>query len=197
MAERKTSKVVDVAPEKVVIDGKEVPNPEAGKLLGTITFTFSDDTKEVFEMSKVNETIRERLAFHGAGQKIGDSYAGAAAADDPLAYAKESVKDTIAQLYAGTWRANAGGGGGPRVNELAAAIARASGESIEDATEMVAAMSDEDKKVWRKKAKVALALAAIAAEKAMERVKKAQAAADEEDKKAAAEAGAETAAPTA
>jgi hypothetical protein len=182
MAERKTSKVVNVAPDTIVVDGKDVPNPEAGKLLGTITFTFSDDTTETFEIGKVPEAIRDRLALHGAGQKIGDSYAGAAATDDPLAYAKEAVKDTIAQLYRGDWRVT-GGGGGPRVNELAMAISRAGGETLEECIEFVGAMTDEDKKVWRKKPKVALALAQIAAEKTAKRIAELQKAADAEDAK--------------
>ncbi len=180
MAERKTSKEILVHPEG---------HAEAGKPTGEIKFTFSDETSEVFNLTSVKDDIRVRLALHGAAQKIGDSYAGAAATDDPLAYAKQAVKDTIAQLYAGDWRVS-GGGGGPRVNELAIAISRAGGEPLEECIEFVGAMTDEDKKAWRKKPKVALALAQIAAEKQAKRIEELQkaAAAEEEKEKAAAPA---------
>jgi hypothetical protein len=175
MAERKTSKTINVIPE-----GQE----NAGAPSGTITFTFSDDTTETFDVSKVPDNIRFRLALHGAAQKIGDSYAGASADENPLAYAKDAVKSTIAQLYAGDWRVG-GGGGGPRVNELAMAISRAGGETLEECVEFVGAMSDDEKKAWRKKPKVALALAQIAAEKQAKRIAELQKAAEEEDRKAA------------
>ncbi len=146
---------------------------------------------EVFEVSKVGDAVRERLALHGASQKIGDSYASAGAEADPLAAAKLAVKETIAQLYAGTWRVNAGGG--PRVNDLAVALARVTGQPLEgeDGTIAdVATMSDEDKKVLRAKPKIKAALAQIAAEKAIERAKKAQEAAEAADKAEAEKAAA-------
>lgn len=176
MAERKTSKVVEVFPETVKDEetGKETPHPKAGQPTGKILFTFSDDSTETFDIANVSEGMLFRLALHGAGQKIGDSYAGAAGADDALAYAKAATKETIAQLYAkdkgglDTWRVG-GGGGGPRVNELAAAIARATGMDLDEAVATVAEMDDDDKKAYRKKPKIAAALAAIAAEKAAKR----------------------------
>jgi len=173
MAERKTSKEILMHPE-----GHE----KAGQPTGEIKFTFSDDTSETFNMSEVKPDMAVRLALHGAAQKIGDSYAGAAATEDPLAYAKQSVKETIAQLYAGDWRVS-GGGGGPRVNELAIAISRAGGEPLEECIEFVGAMTDEDKKVWRKKPKVALALAQIAAEKQAKRIEELTKAAAAEEAK--------------
>lgn len=177
---------------------KKVETDAEGKLTGRVLFLFDDhvvakaatdkepavegkDSFEAFELSKVPgaealdpNTMAGRLAIHGASQKIGDSYAGVAKESDPLAMAKANVKDTIAQIYAGTWRVNSTGGG-PRVNDLAVAMARVTGEPLEgeDGTvAYVAAMSDDDKKAMRKKPKIAAALAAIAAEKAAERAKK-------------------------
>lgn len=181
MAERKTTKEILVYPE-----GHE----NAGQPTGEVKFKFSDDSVETFTLANVSDAMIRRLALHGASQKIGDSYADAASETDPLAFAKESVKETIAQLYAkdkgglDTWRV--GGGGGARTNDLAVATARATGQTLEDSIELVDAMSDDDKKAWRKKPKIASALAAIAAEKAIAKAKKLAEAAEKEDKDAAA-----------
>lgn len=185
---------------------KKVETDAEGKLTGRVLFLFDDhvvakaatdkepavegkDSFEVFDLKQVPgaesldpNVMAGRLAIHGASQKIGDSYAGVAKETDPLAMAKANVKDTIAQIYAGTWRVNAGGG--PRVNDLAVAMARVTGEPLEgdDGTiAFVAAMSDDDKKAMRKKPKIAAALAAIAAEKAAERAKKLAEAAEKEE----------------
>lgn len=161
---------------------KIVETNDEGKVTGRIIFRFDDHkddapSEQVFELSKCNAEITERLAIHGAGQKIGDSYASAASQTDPLAFAKAQVQDLIKQLYApehggeSVWRSNAGSSG-PRVNDLAVALARVSGEPLEgeDGTiALVAAMSDEEKKTYRNKPKIKAALAAIAAEKAVKR----------------------------
>lgn len=179
MAEKKTSKEVVLHPEKLE-DGS--PNPNAGQPTGLILFTFSDDSTETFDLGKSNDAMKYRLALHGAGQKIGDSYAGAASDENPLEFAKTAVRETIAQIYAGTWRVG-GGGGGPRINELAQAMARATGETLEAMVEFVGAMTDEEKKVYRKKPKVAAKLAEIAAEKAIARAAELAKKAEEEDAK--------------
>lgn len=199
---------------------KRIDTTAEGAVVGTITFLYDDhivakpatdkepavegkDSLDVFKLSEVpgyvaglENTMIGRLALHGASQKIGDSYAGVAKEakelnTTALDLAKANVRDTIAQIYKGEWRVNAGGGG-PRVNDLAIAISRVTGEALEgeDGTiAYVAAMSDEDKKATRKKPKIAAALAQIAAEKAAERAKKlAEAAAKEDEAKAAAPA---------
>jgi hypothetical protein len=179
MAERRTSKVVEVHPEG---------HPDAGKPTGRVIFTFSDDTTEVFDVSKVPEAIQARLMLHGASQKIGDSYAQAASTNDPLAFAKTAVKDMIAQLYKGEWRGTVEGA--PRVNELAVAISRATGESLEDAVALVAELDDAGKKEWRNKAKIKVELAKIALEKQTAKLKAAEEAAAKEAAEEAAKANA-------
>jgi len=165
MAERKTTK-------EIVLNDKDEPT-------GEIKWTFSDGSTETFNVASVNDTIKGRLALHGASQKIGDSYAGAASSPDPLAYAKAAVKETIAQLYAGEWRATVSAG--PKVNDLAIAISRATGESLDDSIELVDAMTDDDKKVWRGKAKIKLELAKLVQERNAAKIAKlAEAAAKEE-----------------
>lgn len=176
---------------------KKLNVTEDGKPVGTIEFTFVEpkegvesppDNVATFDLTKCNEATVFRLALHGASQKIGDSYASAGQSDDPVAYAKLAVKETIEQLYAGEWRATSSAG--PRVNDLATAMARASGQPLDQMIAAVAAMDDDQKKVYRKKPKIAAALAAIAAEKAIAKAKKL------EEASAKADADAETA-PTA
>ena len=126
---------------------------------GSVVFKFEDGTETAFDVSRVSDAVRARLALHGASQKIGDSYAGAGDDEiaDPLAYAKERVADTIAQLYAGDWRTVSTGTGGI----LAEAMAAVSGKSREECAEALAGMSDDEKKDLRKKKKIAAALGRI------------------------------------
>jgi hypothetical protein len=126
---------------------------------GRVTFKFEDGEEAVFEVSRVDDAISSRLMLHGASQKIGDSYAGAGDDEiaDPLAYAKERVRDTIAQLYAGDWRTASTGTGGI----LAEAMSAVSGKSREECAEALAGMSDDEKKDLRKKKKIAAALGRI------------------------------------
>lgn len=137
---------------------------------GIITFTFDDKSTESFDLSKVNDATKLRLAMHGASQKIGDSYAGANAADNPVEYAKTAVRETIKDLYAGSWRAASGGG--PRVSDLAVAFSRASGKPLDACVAFVNGLDDDNKKALRNKAKVKIELAKITAEKAAARLKK-------------------------
>lgn len=163
-----TKKLVLVGPDKLD-DG--AANPQAGVPTGVIRFTFEDKETEDFDLSKVSDDMKFRLAIHGASQKIGDSYASASQATDAVAFAKAAVKETIAQLYAGTWRATVSAG--PKANDLALAMSRVDGDtSLEDCIELVGAMSDDEKKVWKKKPKIAAQIALIAVERAQAKANK-------------------------
>ena len=170
---------------------KEIVTNEAGDPTGVIRWTYPDKSVTEFDLAKCPEPIKLRLALHGASQKGGDSYAGAAGETDPIAFAKAQVEGVIAQLYAGDWRATVSAG--PRVSDLAVAIARATGENLEGddgAIAMVTAMNEDEKKAWRKKPKVAAELAKLAAERAIAKANQmvAKAAEAEEKEKAAATA---------
>ena len=112
--------------------------------------------------------------MHGFSQKIGDSYAGAAKAEGmtPLEFAKRAVKDTISQLYANEWRAPSVAG--LKVSDLAVALSRLLGKTIEECHAFVEGLSEEDEKAWKKKGKVAGMLTVIRAEKAVAAAKRAQ-----------------------
>lgn len=144
-------------------------------------------SRDTFDLSKVSPAMLIHLALHGAKQKIADSYAGAKeSGTNPLAYAKEAVRDTIAQLYStehggkDTWSVGRTGSGAPRTTFLVQAFAEASGQSIEAAQEVVGALSDEEKTALGKKPKIAAIVARLKAEaavrKAEELAKKADAA---------------------
>lgn len=145
---------------------KKTVNVEAG----TVGFDFENGKTASFDLGAVSPEILRRLALHGASQKIGDSYAGAGESADPAAYAEAAVTETIAQLVAGDWRVT--GTGGPRVSDLAAALSRMNGETIEAVTEKLAKATEEQKKALRKHPQVAAILAAIKAENAAKRASK-------------------------
>lgn len=154
---------------------EKVPDLETG----SVTFKFSDGSEALFDVTRVSDEIRAKLALHGASQKIGDSYAGAGDDEiaDPLAYAKERVADTIAQLYAGDWRTVTVGGGGI----LAEAMAAVSGLSREDCAAQLVELNDDEKKELRKKPKIAAALARIKLARDAARVQRLEAAAAASD----------------
>lgn len=81
-----------------------------------------------------------RLVTHAISQKVGDSYAGAAEAENPLQYVRDSIAETIGQLVKGEWRVTSAGGG--KVSLLVRALARATGQTIEKAQEVVDLYSD-------------------------------------------------------
>ena len=82
----KKSSMGDNFASKTVVFTMEAPEGEVGE-------------KFTFDLSKVSPDNVIRLALHGASQKIGDSYAGAKdSGEDPVAYAKAAIADTIKQL---------------------------------------------------------------------------------------------------
>lgn len=168
-------------PKKQFVFEKDAEGKDTSNITA-ILFEFEDKTTETFSLDDVNDAIRVRAMWHGFSQKIGDSYAAAGKAENPLGFAKESVRETIAQLKGenAAWRA-AAGEGGPRVTDLAIALSRVSGKSVDECVAYLEEQSDEQKKTWRKKPKVALELAKIAAEKQAAKLAKLQEAANAAD----------------
>lgn len=173
MAERKITKILVLGEDE--------------SLTGKIQFKLgkdADGNERVIEFDRESVPVdtRFRAEMHGYSQKIGDSYAGAGKAADPIAAAEAAINETIAQLYAGDWKATSGGG--PKISDLAVALARVTGESEEEAQALVDAMSDEDKKVYRNKGRVKVELNKIRLarlEESLARAKKATAAEPTDD----------------
>lgn len=164
---------------------KQVLVGETGAPTGVVKFLFEDESVQEINLNDLSEEIKFRLMVHGASQKIGDSYAGAAKEASPVAFAKESVDATIKQLIAGDWRVAAVGG--PRVTDLATAYSLAAGETLEAAIELVGGLTEEQAKEMRAKPRIKAQLALIAAKRAQERAEKAVKDAAEADAKEAAE----------
>ena len=145
----------------------------------TVTWEISPDHSEVFEYDRCSDEMKIRLGLHGASQKGGDSYAGAAGAieDTDLTleeFISSAVKGVIDQLYNDDWTVRATGGG-PRVTDLAVALAEAYAVDVADAVAKVADMDADQKKAVRKHPAIAPILDRIRAERAAKKAAESQA----------------------
>ncbi len=132
---------------------------------GTVTFAIADEGQPIVAaLTALPQAIVNQLALHGLSQKCGDSYAGA----ETPAEARAAVSAVLADLTAGNWNA-ARAGGAVKVLVVVEALARVSGESVEDAQSVYGDLSDEDKEKLRKHPGVKAAMAAINAERAAAR----------------------------
>jgi hypothetical protein len=138
---------------KKAVSGVLTANADAAPGLA---ISFPDGSSASVNLADLPPDVVTRLAVHGLSQKVGDSYASAGKAENPLGYAKEAVKETIEQLIAGLWRVTAGPGE-PRVTQLARAVARAFGITEEAAvatfTDKEESMSEEEYKAFVKQVK--------------------------------------------
>lgn len=152
----------------------------------TVTFQIDDDTSEIFQLDNVSPEMVIQLALHGASQKIGDSYAGAAAAtensDMTVAdYVKSQVAGGIEQLYNDDWSIRTGGSAGPRVTDLARALAELYNVTEAEAAEKVAEMDSDQKKAVRKHPAVLPIIERISLERKKAKLAEAEAHAGEAD----------------
>jgi hypothetical protein len=139
---------------------------------GTVSFDAEDGSPvQVFDLSQAEKSARW-LALHGASQKIGDTYAGAGAEANPVEFAKAMVAEMIGRLYAGD-TGRVAGAGAKRFGLLTLAYARATGCTEDEAHELIGGLEDDERKAVQKKPKIAAALAAIKAERAIAAAKKA------------------------
>lgn len=127
-----------------------------------VYFRFANGTVLEFDLQKVPEDNRRLLALHGAEQKIGDSYAGV---KGDFSKGIQNAQDVINTLYSGEWTQEREGGG-PRLAELAEAIARIKGAPVEKVREVVEAATPEERSAWRSNATVKATVAQMRAEKA-------------------------------
>jgi len=118
---------------------------------GTVTWNFGDGSAPLtLEVSKLSPEVQLWLAVHGAAQKGGDSYAGAAKAiakpeaefRTVEAYARDQVEGIIDMLQAGKWSERATSTG-PRATILAEAYSRVKGIDIPTAKARIAQLDDE------------------------------------------------------
>ena len=135
---------------------------------GLVELCKSDAAKAALATLIQEAPVLVRLAVHGSSQKFGDSYASAGSKEQPLSYAKGRVKEVHEQILAGDWRVT--GEGGVKITQLARALARATGNTEEDAQAVInghaeaAGMTEAGHKAWLKELRAQDAIkAAIAA----------------------------------
>jgi hypothetical protein len=132
-----------------------------------VSFKFGNGTILTLDVSTLDESIQTDLMLHGALQKIGDSYAGAAGDYD---FAIGNAKKVIDNLVAGEWKsAREKGEAKPKTGELAEAIARIKGIDTAQAAELVNSLDDDQRKTLRTKDKVKATIAQIRFEKAQKK----------------------------
>jgi hypothetical protein len=136
-----------------------------------LSFTFGNGTTLTLDVSTLDESIQTDLMIHGALQKIGDSYAGAAGDYD---FAIGNAQKVIDNLVAGVWKAaREAGEAKPKTGELAEAIARIKGIELAQAAELVNSLTDEQRKAVRGKDAVKAVIAQLRYEKAQAKAAKA------------------------
>ena len=140
-----------------------------------VDFTFQDGTVLSAELSALNPEMINKLAVHGLSQKVGDSYSGEEAANCQTI--AEAVWKTLTE---GEWSTRSGGGGGPRISQLAEALARVTGEEIQACVGTIAEMDDDGKKDLRAHPQIKATIAEIKLEKAQADAEKAAASAGDD-----------------
>ena len=75
---------------------------------GTLTFSFSDKSKQVINLNDMPDGMKKQAMFHGFSQKIGDT----AASVTNLVDYKAAISDEVTKLMTGDWKSPSKGVGG-------------------------------------------------------------------------------------
>ena len=150
MAEVNTPKKTRTVVAKKTLDGS------------VVGFNFTDGRNLSLDVNTLSQEMRNRLATHGASQKIGDTYAGA----ESVAEAYLSASAMIEQLKSGKWAGERTGGGGINVGLVLRAIARFRSIPVEEAGQRWAKLTPEQQAGVAKSEPILAAIAAIRAEEA-------------------------------
>lgn len=138
-----------------------------------LTVEFNSDSVDnlAVDLTSLPSEIQTQLALHGLSQKIGDSYAGVETVEEAAA----AAKGTLEALQNGTWSAGrSGGSSGPRITDLARAVAELKGIEVEAAVETISSLDDDRRKALRNNPQVKAKLAEISAKRARDKAKAAQ-----------------------
>jgi len=134
---------------------------------GTVTFKWADGQTSEVNVDEWPEVVQRSAMFHGALQKLGDTYAGA----DDVESAREAFNATLDALKEGDWNRRGTGAGGPQTTQLMEAVSAVTGKDLDTVRERFQTLTDDEKKALRKDARIALALEKIKAARARERMK--------------------------
>lgn len=138
-----------------------------------VDFTFADGSVMSANLSELSEDMVTKLALHGLSQKVGDSYSGEDAAN-----CQTIAEKTFETLQKGEWSSRSGGGAGPRISQLAEALARVTGKEVQECVAKIAEMDDDQKKDLRAHPQIKATIAEIKLEKAQADAEKSAADAD-------------------
>jgi hypothetical protein len=132
---------------------------------GTVVlFKFGNGEVRSLDLDTLSDETKTNLMIHGALQKIGDSYAGAAG---DYQFAISNVEKVMGNLEAGNFNApRASGEAKPKTGELAEAIAALQGTEVAEAAALVEAMDDDTRKAVRAHPAVKAKIAELRAQKA-------------------------------
>jgi len=136
---------------------------KVSKAVSDTAVTFEFATGEVVEVSPKDFSgdIQKQLMLHGLSQKLGDSYSG-----EDADKCHSIFTGVLVNLNEGNWSARAGGGGSPRISQLAEALALETGETVEKCVEILSAMDDDKKKAVRVHPAIQVQLSQIKLKKA-------------------------------
>ena len=136
---------------------------EKGEVTATV---LESGTKITAALSDFSDEIVRKLALHGLKQKMGDS---AAAKDAP---AETNINNVVQNLKDGNFVAKGTGGGGKGPSDLYLALAEAAGVSLDEASNILDAMTAEQRKeVPKQFPQVGAIMADMRAKRAQEKAK--------------------------
>lgn len=123
-----------------------------------VIFKWADETTDELSLDELSDEMIVRAALHGLSQKGGDSYSQSTS----VAEAKAMFYEVKSAIYAGDWNRKGGASGGIYVE----ALARATGNTIEDALIAWNKMDDATKAATKKHPDLKAAKAEIELERA-------------------------------
>lgn len=130
----------------------------------TLTLTFAHGEELTLDANDLPNEQKQNCLMHGMKQKVCDSYSGVSTPQEAL----EKASGVVEGLLQNLWSVRGTGEGGTRVTQLARALSMVTGQSIEEAVDLVSEMEDDVKKALGQNVEIKKAIAAIQAEKARE-----------------------------
>lgn len=137
----------------------------------TLTLSFAHGEEVTISAGDLPNDMKSACLMHGLKQKVCDAYSGCKSP----AEAMEKALEVVGALKEGNWTTRTPGEGGPRVTQIAKALAMVTGKPIEEAVEVVSTLSDEAKKNLGANDQIKVAIANIKAEEAKAAAEKAAA----------------------
>lgn len=160
---------------KSQIADRELITNEAGEVIGW-KFTFANGNIFEADVTQLSEVMQFRNAVHGAGQKLGDTYAGAKTKGWSVDDCEAAVRELWQAMLDGKYTVSRAAGG--KLLEAFIRVAKASGSTEEEARALFATYDDDTKAELRKVPQIKAAIAEIDAERAAKAAEDAESAGD-------------------